>query len=164
MNWTEGSLNRHAKGKGWKEDSARQRQHFARARARAVAPADDAAKFLPTFIQGPPDAGAQDDAGAAQPLATPRDGAEEQPPEGGWEAKRDRLLGRRDWAGLGPSNAPLPPPRFAGPARTPPPPPFRIREERGRAGIPVDERGRQRIAGTYSCPDATGPAAAAAGE
>lgn len=34
MNWTEGSLARHSRGKGWNEEAARQKQYFAKQRAR----------------------------------------------------------------------------------------------------------------------------------
>ncbi|KND88323.1 hypothetical protein TOPH_06990 [Tolypocladium ophioglossoides CBS 100239] len=54
MNWNEGSLSRHARGKGWKEDDARQKEHFAKARARlqgappASVPGEP--RFIPSYI------------------------------------------------------------------------------------------------------------------
>ncbi|KAG5658164.1 hypothetical protein KAF25_007115 [Fusarium avenaceum] len=57
MNWTEGALSRHSRGKGWDKDAARQRQYFAKARARKHAPASskglDVKSFVPDYISQP---------------------------------------------------------------------------------------------------------------
>lgn len=57
MNWTEGALSRHSRGKGWDKDAARQRQYFAKARARKHAPASskglDVTSFVPDYISQP---------------------------------------------------------------------------------------------------------------
>ncbi|KAF5686084.1 hypothetical protein FCIRC_3182 [Fusarium circinatum] len=57
MNWTEGALARHSRGKGWDKDAARQKQYFAKARARKNAPATskglDISSFIPDYIPQP---------------------------------------------------------------------------------------------------------------
>ncbi|KAF5001869.1 hypothetical protein FGRMN_716 [Fusarium graminum] len=57
MNWTGGALARHSRGKGWDKDAARQKQYFAKARARKNAPSSskglDVASFVPDFIPQP---------------------------------------------------------------------------------------------------------------
>ncbi|KAM0472769.1 hypothetical protein ACHAP7_008556 [Fusarium lateritium] len=57
MNWTEGALARHSRGKGWDKDAARQKQYFAKARARKHAPASskglDVTSFVPDYISQP---------------------------------------------------------------------------------------------------------------
>ncbi|WZH43900.1 uncharacterized protein QYS62_004913 [Fusarium acuminatum] len=57
MNWTEGALSRHSRGKGWDKDAARQRQYFAKVRARKHAPASskglDVTSFVPDYISEP---------------------------------------------------------------------------------------------------------------
>ncbi|KAG5783757.1 hypothetical protein H9Q73_002569 [Fusarium xylarioides] len=57
MNWTEGALARHSRRKGWDKDAARQKQYFAKARARKNAPATskglDISSFVPDYIPQP---------------------------------------------------------------------------------------------------------------
>ncbi|KAM0238334.1 hypothetical protein ACHAP5_008678 [Fusarium lateritium] len=57
MNWTEGALARHSRGKGWDKDAARQKQYFAKARARKHAPSSskglDVTSFIPDYISQP---------------------------------------------------------------------------------------------------------------
>ncbi|KAF5588493.1 hypothetical protein FPCIR_7114 [Fusarium pseudocircinatum] len=57
MNWTEGALARHSRRKGWDKDAARQKQYFAKARARKNAPATskglDISSFIPDYIPQP---------------------------------------------------------------------------------------------------------------
>ncbi|KAF5627975.1 hypothetical protein F52700_8269 [Fusarium sp. NRRL 52700] len=57
MNWTEGALARHSRRKGWDKDTARQKQYFAKARARKNAPATskglDISSFVPDYIPQP---------------------------------------------------------------------------------------------------------------
>ncbi|RGP77840.1 hypothetical protein FLONG3_4016 [Fusarium longipes] len=57
MNWTEGTLARHSRRKGWDKDVARQNQYFAKARARKNAPSSskglDVVSFVPDYIQQP---------------------------------------------------------------------------------------------------------------
>lgn len=50
MNWNEGSLSRHTRGKGWKEDDARQKEHFAKARARSKAAPPTSVSGEPSFV------------------------------------------------------------------------------------------------------------------
>ncbi|KAF4455723.1 hypothetical protein F53441_2018 [Fusarium austroafricanum] len=58
MNWTEGALARHSRRKGWDKDAARQKQYFAKARARKNGPpsskGQDVASFVPDYIPQPP--------------------------------------------------------------------------------------------------------------
>ncbi|KAL7949415.1 hypothetical protein V8C42DRAFT_211724 [Trichoderma barbatum] len=55
MNWMGGNLSRHRRGKGWKEDMARQKEYFARARSRqregvSSSPVPlSAANFIPNY-------------------------------------------------------------------------------------------------------------------
>ncbi|KAF5662203.1 hypothetical protein FHETE_8093 [Fusarium heterosporum] len=57
MNWTEGALSRHSRGKGWDKDAARQKQYFAKARARKNAPSSgkglNVTSFVPDYIPQP---------------------------------------------------------------------------------------------------------------
>ncbi|KAF4971378.1 hypothetical protein FSARC_1810 [Fusarium sarcochroum] len=57
MNWTEGALARHSRRKGWDKDAARQKQYFAKARARKHAPSSnkalDVISFVPDYIPQP---------------------------------------------------------------------------------------------------------------
>ncbi|PCD34992.1 hypothetical protein AU210_007581 [Fusarium oxysporum f. sp. radicis-cucumerinum] len=57
MNWTEGALARHSRRKGWDKDAARQKQYFAKARARKNAPTTskgiDISSFVPDYIPQP---------------------------------------------------------------------------------------------------------------
>ncbi|KAL6922160.1 hypothetical protein ACHAP8_003630 [Fusarium lateritium] len=57
MNWTEGALARHSRRKGWDKDAARQKQYFAKARARKNAPSSskglDIVSFVPDYIKQP---------------------------------------------------------------------------------------------------------------
>ncbi|KAH7149178.1 hypothetical protein B0J13DRAFT_523826 [Dactylonectria estremocensis] len=58
MNWTEGALARHSRRKGWDKDAARQKQYFAKARARKYEATSRrsprASSFIPDYIpQGP---------------------------------------------------------------------------------------------------------------
>lgn len=52
MNWTEGTLARHSRRKGWNKDAARQTEHFAKARARQRHLSDNLVKppFVPDYI------------------------------------------------------------------------------------------------------------------
>lgn len=56
MNWTESALNRHSRRKGWNEDAARQKQYFAKARARfhqssiIKVPGAQTSHFIPSYI------------------------------------------------------------------------------------------------------------------
>ncbi|KAF4343324.1 hypothetical protein FBEOM_2728 [Fusarium beomiforme] len=54
MNWTEGALARHSRRKGWDKDATRQKQYFAKARARKNDPAasrgHDISSFVPDYI------------------------------------------------------------------------------------------------------------------
>ncbi|KPM34587.1 hypothetical protein AK830_g11986 [Neonectria ditissima] len=71
MNWTEGALARHSRRKGWDKDAARQKQYFARARARKSEAASKrslhASSFIPDYIPQSPQA--QD---RHQPSLSPR--------------------------------------------------------------------------------------------
>ncbi|UKZ91203.1 uncharacterized protein TrAFT101_006196 [Trichoderma asperellum] len=55
MNWVEGNLSRHRRGKGWKEDIVKQEQYFAKARSRQREQAKtspvtlSAANFVPSY-------------------------------------------------------------------------------------------------------------------
>ncbi|KAL3608566.1 hypothetical protein FPOAC2_03566 [Fusarium poae] len=55
MNWTEGALARHSRRKGWDKDAARQKQYFAKARAKKNAPSSskglDIVSFVPDYIK-----------------------------------------------------------------------------------------------------------------
>ncbi|UZP36290.1 hypothetical protein NXS19_004106 [Fusarium pseudograminearum] len=57
MNWTEGALARHSRRKGWDKDAARQKQYFAKARAKKNAPSSskglDIVSFVPDYIKQP---------------------------------------------------------------------------------------------------------------
>ncbi|KAF4438705.1 hypothetical protein FACUT_4730 [Fusarium acutatum] len=57
MNWTEGAFARHSRRKGWDKDAARQKQYFAKARARKNVPATskglDISSFVPDYIPQP---------------------------------------------------------------------------------------------------------------
>lgn len=59
MNWTEGALARHSRRKGWDKDAARQKEYFAKARARKLDGGNkrklDATPFIPDFIPRPQD-------------------------------------------------------------------------------------------------------------
>lgn len=61
MNWTEGSLARHSRGKGWNRDAARQKEYFARARARKQEASSGkntaGVPFVPDLIPHQPPAG-----------------------------------------------------------------------------------------------------------
>lgn len=54
MNWTEGSLARHARRKGWDQDASRQKEYFAKARSRkrddARAENERAVNFVPSYM------------------------------------------------------------------------------------------------------------------
>ncbi|KAJ4133418.1 hypothetical protein NW768_005002 [Fusarium equiseti] len=50
MNWTEGALARHSRRKGWDKDAARQKQYFAKARARKNAPASSKGLVVESFV------------------------------------------------------------------------------------------------------------------
>lgn len=50
MNWTEGALARHSRRKGWDKDTARQKQYFAKARARKNAPASSKGLVVESFV------------------------------------------------------------------------------------------------------------------
>ncbi|POR36991.1 Uncharacterized protein TPAR_02811 [Tolypocladium paradoxum] len=134
MNWNEGSLSRHARGKGWKEDDARQKEHFAKARARpqgappASVPGEPS--FVPSYIpqtaaasQGelePEPAPTSQDAGSdgdqfALALAMPDRGFQgrsgggdddESPSDlSHLQARRKQLLlEKKNWAGVGGSS------------------------------------------------------------
>ncbi|KAK7408380.1 hypothetical protein QQX98_009476 [Neonectria punicea] len=58
MNWTEGALARHSRRKGWDKDAARQKQYFAKARARKSETAPKrtlhASSFIPDYIPRSP--------------------------------------------------------------------------------------------------------------
>lgn len=58
MNWTEGALARHSRRKGWDKDAARQKQYFAKARARkhegASKRSPRASSFIPDYIPRSP--------------------------------------------------------------------------------------------------------------
>ncbi|KAK7431930.1 hypothetical protein QQZ08_001549 [Neonectria magnoliae] len=58
MNWTEGALARHSRRKGWDKDAARQKQYFAKARARKSEAAPKrtlhASSFIPDYIPRSP--------------------------------------------------------------------------------------------------------------
>lgn len=61
MNWTEGALSRHSKGRAWNADAARQRQYFEKTRARLrLEPsnktklASTPVKFVPSYIPQSP--------------------------------------------------------------------------------------------------------------
>ncbi|KAF7538016.1 hypothetical protein G7Z17_g12718 [Cylindrodendrum hubeiense] len=60
MNWTEGALARHSRRKGWDKDAARQKQYFAKARARKHEEASKrsprASSFIPDYIPRSPQA------------------------------------------------------------------------------------------------------------
>lgn len=99
MNWTEGSLARHSKGKHFNDDVARQKRHFARARAQrapsTAAPALDASSFVPDYLSG------GDDVAAAPKLpAVPDPPVEGGDAPGSLRERKFRLLGKSDWAGI----------------------------------------------------------------
>ncbi|KAH7148426.1 hypothetical protein EDB81DRAFT_792252 [Dactylonectria macrodidyma] len=60
MNWTEGALARHSRRKGWDKDAARQKQYFAKARARkheaTTRRSPCASSFIPDYIPHGPHA------------------------------------------------------------------------------------------------------------
>ncbi|EHK25683.1 uncharacterized protein TRIVIDRAFT_219445 [Trichoderma virens Gv29-8] len=59
MNWTGGNLSRHRRGKGWKEEMARQKEYFAKARSRRLEGVKSspvplsAANFIPNYTSPP---------------------------------------------------------------------------------------------------------------
>lgn len=59
MNWTEGALARHSRRKGWDKDAARQKEYFAKARARKNEVTGkrklDPSSFIPDYIPRPED-------------------------------------------------------------------------------------------------------------
>ncbi|KAH7266099.1 hypothetical protein B0J15DRAFT_580069 [Fusarium solani] len=61
MNWTEGSLARHSRRKGWDKDAARQKEYFAKARGRKQEAASGKntprVPFVPDYIPREPPAG-----------------------------------------------------------------------------------------------------------
>ncbi|RDA94251.1 hypothetical protein CP533_0541 [Ophiocordyceps camponoti-saundersi (nom. inval.)] len=120
MNWTSGSLARHARGRSWKEDEARQKQHFARVRALAQGksrtqpppppPSPPPPPPPPPSLPPPP---TREAAAAAAAVAVdavdgvPRDDAGPPPPRrphqppSSFQTRKAKLLERPDWAGLG---------------------------------------------------------------
>ncbi|KAJ6437173.1 hypothetical protein O9K51_10143 [Purpureocillium lavendulum] len=116
MNWNEGSLSRHTRGRGRNDDETRQRQHFANARTNSLAGAAtsmaaNTAAFVPDYIPQPAAEQAQSqDTGAAAMKpeedndATVREDEMEldkAPKEHTYEQARQQLLNRSDWAGVG---------------------------------------------------------------
>ncbi|RCI15870.1 hypothetical protein L249_1931 [Ophiocordyceps polyrhachis-furcata BCC 54312] len=87
MNWTSGSLARHARGRSWKEDEARQKEHFARARA-LLAQGKPRTQPSPS----PPPAVVADDVGECSSSSSS---------SCSFQTRKARLLERPDWAGLG---------------------------------------------------------------
>jgi hypothetical protein len=50
MNWTEGSLARHSRRRGWNEEAQRQKKHFDKVRARKEQNISRSAPFVPSYI------------------------------------------------------------------------------------------------------------------
>ncbi|KAM4057504.1 hypothetical protein HRG_010760 [Hirsutella rhossiliensis] len=102
MNWTEGSLARHSKAKPFDDGVARQKRHFARARAQrrhdsgpppalqtAAAAAPDASRFVPDYL-----------AGELQGQLALAPSADDGDASASLKERRARLLDKSDWAGI----------------------------------------------------------------
>ncbi|PHH81066.1 hypothetical protein CDD80_3348 [Ophiocordyceps camponoti-rufipedis] len=103
MNWTEGSLARHSRRRGWKAEEARQKSHFARVRAaRAPIPSPQETTEATAEIAAP----------IRQPSLQPAPSSHSVPHTATFQERKARLLQRPDWAGLGKGQqveAPSPP-------------------------------------------------------
>lgn len=109
MNWTEGNLHRHARGRGWSRDRSRQKQVFASARAGKTPSAPnkstatgEASPFFSIGALKEPSLPPEPKADVASPPHTKRRKISPvaSHPGNDLEARRRRLLERSDWTGI----------------------------------------------------------------
>ncbi|KAF4467108.1 hypothetical protein FALBO_6024 [Fusarium albosuccineum] len=124
MNWTEGLLARHSRRKGWDKDAARQKQYFAKARARKQQAASRNNQPPPTFIpdytlgkenaEDPSSTPRRKQKTSGEGLIPRRDGTNTssatgpKPSAAEIAAQRLKLLEKSDWIGISAQKSMLP--------------------------------------------------------
>lgn len=109
MNWTEGNLHRHARGRGWSRDRSRQKQVFASARTGKTPSAPnkssatgEASPFFSISALKEPTLRPEHEVDVSSPPRTKRRKVSPvaSHPGNDLEAQRRRLLERSDWTGI----------------------------------------------------------------